>query len=172
MRRSGHPAPLGTVYIRSKAGFRALDAPAVNIAWGLRLTGGQCRQGQLVPVSDRLESSQSVREARAAPLARRQLAGENDDPFVAISVPPNGHRAPTVWQRRKSVLELPGDKRQRSAPLRGVSVRLSPALARGSLPSSRGRMPCGGVEVPDLAGGIDQVGVIQLRRDIVFVGLG
>jgi hypothetical protein len=26
--------------------------------------------------------------------------------------------------------------------------------------------------VPDLAGGTDQVGVIQLRRDIVFVGLG
>jgi hypothetical protein len=33
-------------------------------------------------------------------------------------------------------------------------------------------MPCGGVELPDLAGGIDQVGIIQLRRDIVFVGLG
>ena len=33
-------------------------------------------------------------------------------------------------------------------------------------------MPCGGVEVPDLAGGADQVGLIQLRRDIVFVGLG
>ena len=26
--------------------------------------------------------------------------------------------------------------------------------------------------MPDLAGGTDQVGVIQLRRDIVFVGLG
>ena len=33
-------------------------------------------------------------------------------------------------------------------------------------------MPCGGIKVPDLAGGTDQVGVIQLRRDIVFVGLG
>jgi hypothetical protein len=33
-------------------------------------------------------------------------------------------------------------------------------------------MPCGGVEVPDLTGGTDQIGVIQLRRDIVFVGLG
>jgi hypothetical protein len=30
-------------------------------------------------------------------------------------------------------------------------------------------MPCGGIQVPDLAGGTDQVGVIQLRRDIVFV---
>ena len=26
--------------------------------------------------------------------------------------------------------------------------------------------------MPDLAGGTDQVGVIQLRRDIVFLGLG
>ena len=26
--------------------------------------------------------------------------------------------------------------------------------------------------MPDLAGGTDQLGVIQLRRDIVFVGLG
>jgi hypothetical protein len=29
-----------------------------------------------------------------------------------------------------------------------------------------------GIEVADLAGGTDQVGVIQLRRDIVFVRLG
>jgi len=34
------------------------------------------------------------------------------------------------------------------------------------------RISCGRVEMPDLAGGTDQVGVIQLRRDIVFVGLG
>jgi hypothetical protein len=33
-------------------------------------------------------------------------------------------------------------------------------------------MPCGGVKVPDLARDTDQVGVIQLHRDIVFVGLG
>jgi hypothetical protein len=45
------------------------------------------------------------------------------------------------------------------------------ALPRGSL-SSGGHTPCGGVELPDLAGGTDQVGVIQLRRGIVFVGLG
>ena len=33
-------------------------------------------------------------------------------------------------------------------------------------------MPYGGIEVPDLAGGTDQVGFIQLRRDIVFIRLG
>ena len=32
-------------------------------------------------------------------------------------------------------------------------------------------MPCGGVEFPDLLGGTGQVGVIELRRDIVFFGL-
>ena len=42
----------------------------------------------------------------------------------------------------------------------------------GFAASSRGDMPCGGVKVPDLARDTDQVGVIQLHRDIVFVGLG
>jgi hypothetical protein len=41
-----------------------------------------------------------------------------------------------------------------------------------SLPSSRSDLRGGGVELPDLAGGTDQVGVVQLRRDSVFVGLG
>jgi len=43
---------------------------------------------------------------------------------------------------------------------------------RTTLPSSCGDMPCGGVEVPDLPGDTHQVGIIQLRRHIVFVGLG
>jgi len=33
-------------------------------------------------------------------------------------------------------------------------------------------MPHGGIQVPDLAGGTHQVGVVQLRGDSVFVGLG
>jgi len=33
-------------------------------------------------------------------------------------------------------------------------------------------MPRGGVEVPDLAGGTHQVGVVHLCGDIVFFGLG
>ena len=33
-------------------------------------------------------------------------------------------------------------------------------------------MPRGGVELPDLAGGTHKVGVVQLRGDSVFVGLG
>jgi hypothetical protein len=40
------------------------------------------------------------------------------------------------------------------------------------LPLSRSDLRCGGVELPDLAGGTDQVGVVQLGRDSVFVGLG
>src|SRR5438105_10539487 len=43
---------------------------------------------------------------------------------------------------------------------------------RTTLPSSCGDMPCGGVAVPDLPGDTHQVGIIQLRRHIVFVGLG
>jgi hypothetical protein len=37
--------------------------------------------------------------------------------------------------------------------------------------SSGGYVPCGGVEFPDPPGGTGQVGVIQLRRDIVSFGL-
>src|SRR5437879_3313995 len=35
MRRSGHPAPLGTVYVRSKASFRALDGTGTRHRMGL-----------------------------------------------------------------------------------------------------------------------------------------
>src|SRR5690348_4043076 len=57
--------------------------------------------------------------------------------------------------------------------MRGEKKALRSRLAKpGPRPSSGGYMPCGGVEVPDLAGGTDQVGVIQLPRDIAFVGPG
>ena len=38
-------------------------------------------------------------------------------------------------------------------------------------PSGERDVPRGGVKFPDLPGGIGQVGVIQLRRHIVFLGL-
>src|SRR5262249_53213578 len=72
--------------------------------------------------------------------------------------------------------KAPGLARVRGsgAPLRRARLVLScrPLLPSGSLPSRRSDMPRGRVELPDLAGGTHQVGVVQLCSDSVFVGLG
>jgi hypothetical protein len=57
-----------------------------------------------------------------------------------------------------------------TAGLGTVKRLLAPATAC-SLPSSGQLLSCSGVEFPDLPGGTGQVGVIQLRRHIVFFGL-
>jgi hypothetical protein len=53
---------------------------------------------------------------------------------------------------------------------RAAGARARPPRCRSPL-SGGGDVPRRGVKFPDLPGGIGQVGVIQLRRHIVFLGL-